>query len=471
MRPFRRPPAHLPHCSRCLHRSISTTATATRKRRKDRDAQKTIDHDLQQRASILRTRIREARVARREDWILGPLAPRRETGGMEYGTVSSRELKGVKGGLARGLLTQRGLGGITAAGKRGSKGKGVGMSWKESLIYEGDRVAILSDTGPERRDKWKIGTVTSVREKEREVLVKGLNKVDLNVLADNKPAIESKLLPIPLSSVRLVHNLPDPYTRIHTDKIISRLIPLPDEKKAEIREEFKAGEIDLEEMKTRMGGRAIPGSKEVYGDWVVIPLPKARKNKKVETKEHDSDTVRFEVEEKTWTPTLLRTPMPGGVIDELRNKYSRFRTRHDAGYQLALDNRARRKAEYKAWAESGGGMLMTPAKEARQMEREKLKEKGEPTLEKELLERIGEVMAKHGVEMTGKRRRETEKNLRGERVVKWGSDVEIPGEKKAERAVLEEEEDEDDEEWEEEEDEVGDVVIEEDKTSEKRPTL
>lgn len=96
---------------------------------------------------------------------------------MEYGTVSSRELKGVKGGLARGLLTQRGRGGITAAGKRGSKGKGVGMSWKESLISEGDRVAILSDTGPERRDKWKIGTVMSVREKEREVLVKGLNKV------------------------------------------------------------------------------------------------------------------------------------------------------------------------------------------------------------------------------------------------------------------------------------------------------
>lgn len=91
--------------------------------------------------------------------------------------MSSRELKGVKGGLARGLLTQRGRGGITAAGKRGSKGKGVGMSWKESLIYEGDRVAILSDTGPESRDKWKIGTVTSVREKEREVIVKGLNKV------------------------------------------------------------------------------------------------------------------------------------------------------------------------------------------------------------------------------------------------------------------------------------------------------
>ena len=122
---------------------------------------------------------------------------------------------------------------------------------------------------------------------------------------------------------------------------------------------------------------------------------------------------------------------------------------------------------------------MTPAKEARQLEREKLKERGEPTLEKEVLERIGEVMAKQGIEMTGKRRREVEKNLRGERVVKWGPGVEIPGKREAKRAVLEEENE--DGEWEdaeereedaeEREEEEEDVVIEDDKSSEKRPTL
>lgn len=102
MRRFKRPLTLLPHCSQCLHRTISTTATATRKRRKDRGAQRDIEQDLQERAAILRARIHEARVARREDWILGPLAPRRDTGNDEYGTMSERELRGAKGGLGRG---------------------------------------------------------------------------------------------------------------------------------------------------------------------------------------------------------------------------------------------------------------------------------------------------------------------------------------------------------------------------------
>lgn len=78
-------------------------------------------------------------------------------------------------GLARGVLTKRAKGGVTATGKRGKKG--VGMSWEQSLIYEGDRVAILSDTGPESRDKGEIGRVTEVRKGTREVVIDGLNMV------------------------------------------------------------------------------------------------------------------------------------------------------------------------------------------------------------------------------------------------------------------------------------------------------
>lgn len=133
--------------------------------------------DLQQRASTLRTRIREARVARREDWFLGPLAPRRDTGDSTYGSMMSDELRGVRGGLGRGVLTRRGLGGVNASGKRGKKGEGVGRSWKESLIYVGDRVAIVSGIGPEGRDKGKIGTVEMVWRTEREVLITNLNLV------------------------------------------------------------------------------------------------------------------------------------------------------------------------------------------------------------------------------------------------------------------------------------------------------
>lgn len=88
-----------------------------------------------------------------------------------------RELQGVDGGLARGILTERRGGGVNAAGKRRSKRKGVGMSWEESLIHVGDRVAIMSDTGPESRDKGKIGTVTVVRKDKREVVIEDLNLV------------------------------------------------------------------------------------------------------------------------------------------------------------------------------------------------------------------------------------------------------------------------------------------------------
>lgn len=284
---------------------------------------------------------------------------------------------------------------------------------------------------------------------------------------------------MPLSSVRLVRKLRDPNTGIVADKIVSRLIPLPGEKRAEIRAELKAGSIDKEELKRRMRARTIPGSKEVYGDWLEIPVPESSGEKENTDKaiEHNDNTLRYEVEADTWEPSLTNPPIPAGAIDELRNKYSRFRTRHEHFYQLALERRASRKAEYKAWLKSGGGMLTLPAQEARRLEREKLKEKGQPTLEREVLERIGEVMASKGIEMTGKRRREVAKNLRKEGVVKWGDDVEGVGKKEgAGMAGLEEDEDEDGD-GDEEDDEEGweeasPKEFEEDKPrQEKRPTL
>ncbi len=276
---------------------------------------------------------------------------------------------------------------------------------------------------------------------------------------------EPELLPMPLSSVRLVRKIRDPRTGIVADKIVSRLIPLPDEEKAKIRADFKAGAITAQQMKKRMSARTIPGSKEAYGKWIIIPGPTRGKKGIPIVKDPDDVTVRFEVEERTWTPTLLRAPMPDGVIDELRNKYSRFRTRHEPGYQLALEHRARRKAEYKAWVASGGGMLTTATKEARRVERETLKERGEPTLEKEVLERIGEVMKGKGIEMTGRRRREVERNLR-KGGVRWGGGVEGPEVRRAGTA------EEDDEDWEDEEEEEEDELIEDERPrEEKRPTL
>lgn len=49
----------------------------------------------------------------------------------------------------------------------------------------------------------------------------------------------------------------------------------------------------------------------------------------------DMDTSRMEVEASTFVATMKEPPMPSTVIDELRNKYSKFRTRHDPEYLKA----------------------------------------------------------------------------------------------------------------------------------------
>ncbi|KAM0795077.1 hypothetical protein BDR22DRAFT_872599 [Usnea florida] len=462
MRPFKRPSTLISHYPQCLHRNTSTAITH-RQRPKD---QKGMDQSLRVRAQILRTRIREARVARREDWILGPLAPHRDKGDNAYGTMSLGEMRPLKGGMGRAVLTERNRGGARISGRRRGKGKKVGMGWSKSLIYEGDRVAVLSDQGPESREFGRIGTVSKVMRAEREVEIEDMNLVDVKLPPEQlardpeSPPIQSFPLGIPLSSVRLVAPIRDPNTGIETDKIISRLIPLPSEAKTAIRREFAAGTITEEDMRRRLRSRSVPGSKDVYGSWVEIPIPpKSGRDKKPprsEREEHENDTLRYEVEETTWTPTLLRAPMPGTVIDELRNKYSRLRTRHTADYEQRLKDRAARQAAYEAWvATGGGGIMVTPRQEAREAARQRAKEKGRPALEREVLERIGEAMASRGVSLTERRRRAMVRNLQGKRVVRWGDGVDGQGKGKQSKPVLEQEGSENDDEQHDDDDGEG----------------
>lgn len=155
--------------------------------------------------------------------------------------------------------------------------------------------------------------------------------------------------------------------------------------------------------------------------------------------------------------------MPGSVIDELRGKYSKFRSRHEPGYALAMENREKRKAAYKALVKSGGGMLLTPAREARLKERSELVAKGKPELKAEVLERIGEIMAGKGIEMTEERRKEIERNFERE-----GEGVLRPFALSREEETTEEnEEDSEEEEYEIDQDEMisdferrGDGVVE-----------
>lgn len=102
----------------------------------------------------IRKSVLAERTGRREDWILGPLAPQRDVGDMKdtYGTVSRRELRGVE------------------------KLEGT---WKDWCIKEGDRVVIV---GAKQRDRGKIGTVAEVNEKSEDCVVDGLNMVCLALL-------------------------------------------------------------------------------------------------------------------------------------------------------------------------------------------------------------------------------------------------------------------------------------------------
>lgn len=97
----------------------------------------------------IQSRIRAARDARKEDWLLGPLAPRRDVGDLKhtYGTVSIRQIRGIE------------------------KSEG---QWKEWCIREGDRVVVV---GKKQRDRGKIGTIKSVNQKAEECMVNGLNVV------------------------------------------------------------------------------------------------------------------------------------------------------------------------------------------------------------------------------------------------------------------------------------------------------
>lgn len=94
--------------------------------------------------------IKAARLARREDWLLGPLAPRRDLGSSKdtYGTVDSTHVQHIP--------------------KRGKI--------RDHCIAEGDRVVIVGDFP----DQGLIGKVRQVKVGAETCMVEGLNMVCLH---------------------------------------------------------------------------------------------------------------------------------------------------------------------------------------------------------------------------------------------------------------------------------------------------
>lgn len=94
--------------------------------------------------------IKAARIARREDWLLGPLAPRRDLGSLKdtYATVHSTHVQHIE--------------------KRGKV--------RDHCIAEGDRVVIVGDFP----DRGLIGKVRQVKASAETCTVEGLNMVCLH---------------------------------------------------------------------------------------------------------------------------------------------------------------------------------------------------------------------------------------------------------------------------------------------------
>ncbi|QSZ31528.1 hypothetical protein DSL72_001095 [Monilinia vaccinii-corymbosi] len=303
-------------------------------------------------------RLKESALRRREDWELRDLAPKRDVGSQvdTYGSIQAQFLE------SPGMRRQDVLKILDIWGGK-----------KHLNIREGDRVVVV-----EGRDKGKIGRVDKIDKQRAEVTCEGLNMIDVAIPEWMSSTADEETQPtrsipqaISLKNVKLVFPYTDPKTGLTRDVIARKLAH---------HKMFR----DRHAQKVTWQ-RIIPG----VGDRpnIIVPWPKVEPREK---KEYDCDTLRIEVEEKSFVPTLLMPPMPGSVIDELRNKYSVFRTRHDPEYvERKLEEDRQNEAKKKTIAS-----MRTPLKEVNRRERKIRKARGKGKLTRGMLLRIGQVMSR-----------------------------------------------------------------------------
>lgn len=173
--------------------------------------------------------------------------------------------------------------------------------------------------------------------------------------------------PVPINSLRLVYPLTDVETGVTRDVIVKKV---------------ESSKI----WKNRITNRA-EWTRWIPGLDIQIEWPEG--TRRPEKEDTPGDTLRIDVETKTFVPTLLTPPMPISVIDELRNKYSAFRTRHDPEYIAAKEEEDRLKEEKKNLVLH----MQTPLMELNRSKREARNLEPEPELTPEMLEKIGRLIA------------------------------------------------------------------------------
>ena len=183
---------------------------------------------------------------------------------------------------------------------------------------------------------------------------------------------------LPISSVRLVYPLRNPATGVTRDVIINEL------KSSTVNMDSETMTYERWEYGKRWD-RIVPAL-NISIPWPEIEAP--------EQKTHEADTTRKPVEDRSFHFNLINPPMPMQVIDELRNKYSKFRTRHDAEY---IQKKIAEHEAKKGRAEMIKAM-QTPWDELQEKKRASREADGEPELTEEMLIRIGQIMARSKAE-------------------------------------------------------------------------
>ncbi|KAF2399072.1 hypothetical protein EJ06DRAFT_69238 [Trichodelitschia bisporula] len=323
---------------------MARTAKAQKTAKKLKEAQqKTTRHlkekeardHLRLKQKVLVENMKAARIARREDYELGPLAPNRHAGeqGEKYGTAAGQLLQYYK--LPRNEL------------ERAKKRRG------ENEFRVNDRVVVLRG-----RERGKIGTVFEVQDETMKIL--GVNHVEMHVpewmrKAESSTApVRSMSAPVPLSDVRLVYPVAGPDGKDREVIVAAmdfrwRQIPGTQEKKRRIPgtqekdysvphkgdllalDDPSAEENPLITRFTPAPGYKWEKVRYIKGQAVEIVTVKPA-DEDVDEPYTDSDTLRIQTEKETFLPALTQPPMPPEVIDELRGKYSDYRDRHEPEY-------------------------------------------------------------------------------------------------------------------------------------------
>ncbi|OAA44265.1 KOW motif containing protein [Metarhizium rileyi] len=343
-----------------VKRAAQAQRQATRRAQQQMEREN-VDHRMRNRQALrsavseVRQNLKDARQARKEDWEMGPLAPKRDLGFNDYGAFKeSVRQDWTNYGLyrARPQLIE----------KRCAWAGGV----RQLNLAPQDRVVIMD--GP---DKGKIDRIKDVQAENGTVTLENHHRA-LSVGMFDNPA-RSQSMPISIGSIRLVYPLTNPETGVTKDVIINQLKAVPPN--------MQSSNMSLDRWQYgNKWDRLVPGLNKVI-PWPEIQAPEFQTTK--------ADTVREQVEERTFYYGLLSPPMPDQVLDELRNKYSRFRTRHEPWY---VERKEMEEAAKKGRLEAIKSM-QTPLEEFHERQRELRDTEGEPELSEEMLQRIGEHMA------------------------------------------------------------------------------